>query len=510
MAFRTILTEAGMAAVAAATASGVPINLTHMAVGDGLGNPVTPEQDQTVLVREMYRSTINRVVQHPGDATRFSAELIVPASEGGFTLREVGVFTSSGALFAVGNLPDTYKPAASEGAYADTVVRVEFVVSNASAITLVSDPAVAVASQSWVLNAVDAAHVIPGGTTGQFLNKASNADGDYQWTDLSEINVVVDIIEEQQTLSSGQTTVNWATVTNDGLSVYINGIRLHRGAGTDEWQPAAAPNHLTRIILGQSYSAGAKITGVQNEPLGGITQPLARDQNLADVPSVATARTNLDVYSKAEADDRSRAPGDIFFTARETAPPRSLKANGAAVSRTVYSALFAAIGTRFGAGNGSTTFNLPDLRGEFLRGWDDARGVDLGRALGSAQAAAFGQHSHTATVANSGNHTHTGDTNNAGSHNHHVVRDAQVNPSNSPLSGTNSVARYSSTGGEVSALLGGTTAGAWMGLSSSAGVHSHPFTTDAGGTHTHSVTLSVAGGAETRPRNVALLACIRF
>lgn len=79
--------------------------------------------------------------------------------------------------------------------------------------------------------------------------------------------------------------------------------------------------------------------------------------------------------------------GSVIYVAKSAAPTGYLKANGAAVSRTTYAALFAAIGTAFGVGDGSTTFNLPDLRGEFMRGWDDGRGVDSGRTLGSAQAA---------------------------------------------------------------------------------------------------------------------------
>jgi phage-related tail fiber protein len=78
-------------------------------------------------------------------------------------------------------------------------------------------------------------------------------------------------------------------------------------------------------------------------------------------------------------------PGAVQEFAMNTAPTGWLKANGAAVSRTTYAALFAAIGTTFGAGDGSTTFNLPDLRGEFVRGWDDGRGVDSGRVFGSSQ-----------------------------------------------------------------------------------------------------------------------------
>lgn len=78
--------------------------------------------------------------------------------------------------------------------------------------------------------------------------------------------------------------------------------------------------------------------------------------------------------------------GQVNYFARNTAPSGWLVCNGQAVSRSTYSDLFAAIGTTFGAGNGSTTFNLPDLRGEFIRGWDNGRNIDTGRAFGSSQA----------------------------------------------------------------------------------------------------------------------------
>lgn len=87
-------------------------------------------------------------------------------------------------------------------------------------------------------------------------------------------------------------------------------------------------------------------------------------------------------------------PGAVQFFAQPWAPVGWLKANGAEVSRTTYANLFAAIGTHYGAGNGSTTFNLPDLRGEFLRSWDDGRGVDANRWFGSWQADEFRSHAH--------------------------------------------------------------------------------------------------------------------
>jgi phage-related tail fiber protein len=77
--------------------------------------------------------------------------------------------------------------------------------------------------------------------------------------------------------------------------------------------------------------------------------------------------------------------GAVIHVAMTSAPSGYLKANGDAVSRTTYADLFAAIGTTFGSGDGSTTFNLPDLRGEFVRGWDDSRGVDTSRIMGTSQ-----------------------------------------------------------------------------------------------------------------------------
>jgi microcystin-dependent protein len=87
-------------------------------------------------------------------------------------------------------------------------------------------------------------------------------------------------------------------------------------------------------------------------------------------------------------------PGIVGFTAAAVPPPGWLKRNGAAVSRTTYAALFAAIGTTYGAGDGSTTFNLPEARGEFDRGWDDGRGIDPARVRGSSQGDALQGHNH--------------------------------------------------------------------------------------------------------------------
>lgn len=97
--------------------------------------------------------------------------------------------------------------------------------------------------------------------------------------------------------------------------------------------------------------------------------------------------------------------GSVHQMATTTAPSGYLKCNGAAVSRTTYADLFTIIGTTWGAGDGSTTFNVPDLRGEFVRGWDDGKGTDSGRDFASSQSDANKEHNHTATVNDSG-HSH--------------------------------------------------------------------------------------------------------
>lgn len=86
--------------------------------------------------------------------------------------------------------------------------------------------------------------------------------------------------------------------------------------------------------------------------------------------------------------------GAVFYMAANKIPTGYLECNGAAISRTTYAALFAVVGTMYGNGNGSTTFNLPDLRGEFIRGWDHGRGTDDGRAIGSYQKYAIQMHEH--------------------------------------------------------------------------------------------------------------------
>lgn len=149
---------------------------------------------------------------------------------------------------------------------------------------------------------------------------------------------------------------------------------------------SAAPNGSAIEII----NAGAGIVTIQRAGSDQIDLGHANATSVALAPgrNLRLIRpAGASAWHAAGAAGLDAAPaGQVAAFAMQAAPSGWLKANGALVSRTAYAALFAAIGTTFGAGDGSTTFALPDLRGEFLRGWDDGRGVDTGRVFGSAQA----------------------------------------------------------------------------------------------------------------------------
>jgi len=283
--YRTILTERGMQIIAEAGAEQRTVELSHMAVGDGNGHQVTPKPSQRSLYRERYRATVNELKVSDDDPTLFVAELVVPADIGGFTIREVGIYTDEGELFAIANVPDAYKPNVTEGAYGDTVVRMVLRVANASVVTVNVDPNVAVATRTWVANNVTAGSLIPGGLATQILAKRSNANGDVEWVDpTAGWTVIVFSREETQTLAESQTVVDLANITADGAAVYIDGKRL-RADGFSQTGDA-------QITLAQSYPAGTEITVVQNEEAG-QTDALMRARNLGDLPDKAAARANL-------------------------------------------------------------------------------------------------------------------------------------------------------------------------------------------------------------------------
>lgn len=179
--------------------------------------------------------------------------------------------------------------------------------------------------------------------------------------------------------------------------------------------------------------------------------------------------------------------GTIIMRPVDVLPSGYLRCNGAAVSRTTYAGLFAVIGTSHGAGDGTTTFNLPDYRGMFLRGLDLGRGLDTGRAPGSQQADQNAAHTHgfSATTAAGGDHTHAATTESAGNHDHSFE-------TNNPSSAGSYIASTNSSSGDRTKKT------------NVAGAHTHAVTVAAAAAHTHTVsgTTGSSGATEARPVNM--------
>ena len=163
--------------------------------------------------------------------------------------------------------------------------------------------------------------------------------------------------------------------------------RVTAGTGAVEDLTGAETTSLLSAVVGDSGSGGTK---------GLVPAPAAGD--------TAAAR-----FLSAAGTFAAAVPvGSISMYAANTAPTGWLECNGGAVSRTTYAGLFAAIGTVFGVGNGTTTFNVPDMRGEFARGWDNSRGIDPARAFGSAQSGAIEAHVHSVTPPSASDDTGAG------------------------------------------------------------------------------------------------------
>ncbi len=180
--------------------------------------------------------------------------------------------------------------------------------------------------------------------------------------------------------------------------------------------------------------------------------------------------------------------GSVHMMATTTAPSGYLKCNGTAISRTTYAALFAIIGTTHGAGDGSSTFNVPDLRGEFVRGWDDGRGVDSGRNFGTAQSDQNKQHNHSATTT-VGSHTHT----------YAFAQGSGGGVGND--FGSSGITSVTQSGGRLAELE-------QSGGNDGQDLRGYTAKTD-DTTPTGSTTIANQGGNEARPRNIAMMYVIK-
>lgn len=349
--YYALLTNVGAAKLANATALGEQVEITQMAVGDGNGALPTPNPAQTALVHELRRAPLNTLTIDPVNTNQIIAEQVIPEDVGGWWIREIGLYDSKGDLIAIANCAETYKPLLQEGSGRMQVIRVILIVSSTQAVTLKIDPSVVLATRQYVDDQIIqvkafvdqqlAAHIAAADPHKQYAPKASPA-----------------LTGTPTAPTAAQTVNNTQIATTEFVKSAIAALVASSPAALDTLNELAA-------ALGNDPNFATTVTNA----LAG-KQPL--DSTLTDL----SGKTVNGILQYLGLGEGSALPVGVPIPWPSATPPTGwLKCNGAAFTTSQYPKLAQAY----------PALILPDLRGEFIRGWDDSRGVDSGRSLLSAQ-----------------------------------------------------------------------------------------------------------------------------
>ncbi|WP_237386156.1 phage tail protein [Xenorhabdus sp. Sc-CR9] len=361
-----LLTRLGADKLANAAALGTKLNITHMAVGDGGGTLPTPDTTQTRLVNERRRAAINVLSVDPKNTHQIIAEQVIPESEGGWWIREIGLFDKDGILIAVGNCAETYKPQLQEGSGRTQTIRMVLIVSHTEAVTLKIDPSVVLATREYadavVKNAInehEKSRRHPDATLREkgfvVLSNAVDSNSETQAATPKAVKAAYDVANAANNNANGRVPAGRK----------VNGKALHADISLNAGDVGA-------------YNKGETDARV-NEAKNLANARLEKSKNGADIP-------NKDVFVKnLGLGEGSALPVGVPVPWPLEIPPTGwLKCNGSTFDREKYPKLTLAYPSGV----------LPDLRGEFIRGWSEKRNVDRGRMLLSSQDDSFKAHDH--------------------------------------------------------------------------------------------------------------------
>ncbi|WP_059217465.1 tail fiber protein [Escherichia albertii] len=366
--FRTVITTAGAAKLAAATApGGRKVNITTMAVGDGGGKLPVPDAGQTGLIHEVWRHALNKISQDKRNSNYIIAELVIPPEVGGFWMRELGLYDDAGTLIAVANMAESYKPALAEGSGRSQTCRMVIIVSSVASVELTIDTTTVMATQDYVDDKIaeheqsrrhpDASLTAKGFTQ---LSSATNSTSETLAATPKAVKAAYDLANGKYTaqdatiarkglvqlssatnstsetlaatpkavkaaydLANGKYTAQDATTTRKGL------VQLSSATNSDSETLAATPKAVKAAydLANGKYTAQDATTArkglVQlssainsdSETLAATPKAvksaydnaekrLQKDQNGADIPDKGRFLSNINVYSKGEVDKK--------------------------------------------------------------------------------------------------------------------------------------------------------------------------------------------------------------
>ncbi|EFN7633756.1 phage tail protein [Escherichia coli] len=311
--FRTVITTAGAAKLAAATApGGRKVNITTMAVGDGGGKLPVPDAGQTGLIHEVWRHALNKISQDKRNSNYIIAELVIPPEVGGFWMRELGLYDDAGTLIAVANMAESYKPALAEGSGRSQTCRMVIIVSSVASVELTIDTTTVMATQDYVDDKIaeheqsrrhpDASLTAKGFTQ---LSSATNSTSETLAATPKAVKAAYD-------LANGKYTAQDATTARKGL------VQLSSATNSTSETLAATPKAVKAAydLANGKYTAQdattarkglvqlSSVTNSDSETLAATPKAvksaydnaekrLQKDQNGADIPGKDTFTKNI-------------------------------------------------------------------------------------------------------------------------------------------------------------------------------------------------------------------------
>ncbi len=440
--YYAILTNQGAARLANATMLGSKLNLTQMAVGDANGVLPTPDPAQTKLINQKRIAPLNLLSVDPNNQSQIIAEQIIPENEGGFWIREIGLYDDEGVLIAVANCPETYKPQLQEGSGRTQTIRMILVVTNTEAITLKIDPSVVLATRKYVDDEVLELRLY---VDDQMRNHIAAQDPHTQYA--QKHNPTFTGEPKAPTPAAGNNTTRIATTefVQAAITALINGApatldTLKEIAAAINNDPKFSTTINNELALKAPLSSPA-LTGTPTAPTAAqsvnntqiATTAFVKSAIAAMVGSAPAALDTLNELAAALGNDPNfsttvlnalagKQPLDNTLTNLSGKDVAGLLAYlglgegapaigvpffwpSAAMPNTVIDSWSSMVFLKFNGAKFSATdypvlakvfpaLALPDARGDFIRIWDDGRGIDVGRTLLSGQSHTIMDHAH--------------------------------------------------------------------------------------------------------------------
>lgn len=377
----SIMTDVGKAKLASATPLD-QLNVTQIAVGDGNGGYPVLLPEMTTLTNEVWRGGAAAPIRDPNDDKIIIFEGFIPANSGGFEIREMAIFDDDGDMIAIGHTSLIEKPLPGSGSGVSLSIRMHIALESASQVDLIFQDAGIIDHAGLTNRSHSNAH--PASSISTLALSALGIGVSDLQTVLNALKsgalnpIVASQVDEtvNALLTNGYRGIGKRlSVTNADTVVRSGFYDLESGAGNG----AAIDGEPGALLVIDAGDNADECIQLWIQSTGGSSPAIAVREG--DGATITTPWVFLQHSSNNE------MVGAVLPFITTVQPKGYLKANGAAVSRTAYADLFAKVGTFWGVGDGSTTFNLPDLRGEFIRGFDDGRGLDAGRSFGDVQSA---------------------------------------------------------------------------------------------------------------------------